>query len=33
MSNFDYIQEILQIEKEKFEIILPDYGNIASCCI
>ena len=33
MSNFDYIQEILQIEKEKFEIILPDYWNIASCCI
>ena len=33
MSNFEYMQEILWIEKEKFEIILPDYWNIASCCM
>lgn len=33
MSNFDFISEELSIPKEKFTIILPKYGNIASCCI
>jgi 3-oxoacyl-[acyl-carrier-protein] synthase III len=33
MSNFDYMQEIIWVEKDKFEIILPDYWNIASCCM
>lgn len=33
MSNFKYMSDILQMESSKFEIILPDFGNIASCCI
>lgn len=33
MSNFEYMQEIIWVRKDKFEIILPNYGNIASCCI
>ncbi len=33
MSNFDHLNKILWVPKEKFETILPYYGNIASCCI
>lgn len=33
MSNFRYLVDILWIEQEKFSIILPEFGNIASCCI
>ena len=33
MSNFEYMQEILWIKEDKFEIILEEYWNIASCCI
>jgi len=33
MSNFDYLSDILWVEKQKFSVILPEYGNIASCCI
>ena len=33
MSNFDYLQEVLEIKIDKFSIILPKYWNIASCCI
>lgn len=33
MSNFGYMQEIIWVEKNKFEIILENYWNIASCCI
>lgn len=33
MNNFNYMYESLGIEKEKFKVILPETGNIASCCI
>lgn len=33
MSNFEYMEEKLWIEKEKFKVILPEVWNIASCCI
>lgn len=33
MSNLDYVSDTLAIPKEKFSIILPERGNIASCCI
>lgn len=33
ISNFEYIQKITEIEKNKFYITLPKYWNIASCCI
>ena len=33
MSNFDAMEEILQIDRNQLEIILPEYWNIASCCL
>lgn len=33
MSNVDYMTEILGMDRSKFQIILPEYWNIASCCI
>jgi len=33
MTNFEYMQDTLWIDKDKFSIILPELWNIASCCI
>lgn len=33
MSNFEHLVDILWIAHDKFSIILPEFGNIASCCI
>lgn len=33
VSNFEYMSEILGIDSGVFHTILPEYGNIASCCI
>lgn len=33
MGNFQYLVEELEVEYEKFHIILPSLWNIASCCI
>lgn len=33
MSNFEHLVDILWIAQDKFSIILPEFGNIASCCI
>lgn len=33
MSNFEHMYMMLGLEKEKFHVILPETGNIASCCI
>jgi 3-oxoacyl-[acyl-carrier-protein] synthase III len=33
MSNFTHMTNLLEIDASKFQIILPEYWNIASCCI
>ncbi len=33
MINFEHLVDILWISHDKFSIILPEFGNIASCCI
>ena len=33
MSNFEHLVDILWIPHDIFSIILPEFGNIASCCI
>lgn len=33
MSNFAAITQALDVSAEKCQIILPQVGNIASCCI
>lgn len=33
MSNFQYMTDLLSLDLSKFQIILSEYWNIASCCI